>query len=75
MTRVEEIERENTELRTNGDAILDRENKLLLEEVEEIRKREENLERELSEKLEQEILRMQTEEGTSLLEKVWKDLS
>jgi hypothetical protein len=75
MSRVEEIERENTELRTNGDAILDREKKLLLEEVEEIRKREENLERELSEKLEQEILRMQTEEGTSLLEKVWKDLS
>ncbi len=72
---MEEIERDNTDLRTNGDAILAREKKLLLEEVEEIRKRKGTLERDLSEKLEQEIQRMQKDEESSLLDKVWKDLS
>ena len=47
MARVEEVERENTDLRINCDKKLDEEKRKLLEEVEEIRKREEALENEI----------------------------
>jgi hypothetical protein len=58
---VDECERENTELRLDGEQKLDEEKMKLLQEVEEIRKREELMEREIQDKIEGEILRMHHE--------------
>jgi hypothetical protein len=58
LSRVEEAERENTDLRITGEQKLDEEKRKLLEEVEEIRKKEELMEREISDKIEGEIMRM-----------------
>ena len=61
ISRVDECERENTELRLDGEQKLDEEKMKLLQEVEEIRKREELMEREIQDKIEGEILRMHHE--------------
>ena len=58
---MDECERENTELRLDGEQKLDEEKMKLLQEVEEIRKREELMEREIQDKIEGEILRMHHE--------------
>lgn len=47
ISRVDECERENTDLRLDGEQKLDLEKMKLLQEVEEIRKREEMMEREI----------------------------
>lgn len=47
MARIAECERENVELKLKGDKRIEEEKKKLLEEVEEIRKREEKLEMEI----------------------------
>lgn len=62
MSRLEESEKENTELRLKGDKKIEEEKMKLLKEVEEIRTREEMLEKEIQLKLEEEILRMQQEQ-------------
>jgi len=61
ITRVEECERENTELRINGEKLLEDEKKRLNEEVDELKKRELRLEEAISAKFEEEILAMQME--------------
>ena len=52
ISRLAEVERENTEFRINADKFLAEEKRTLLNEVEEIRRREETLEADLSDKLE-----------------------
>ena len=47
LARVEECERENTEMRISGDKRIEEEKRKLLAEVEEIRQREEKLELEI----------------------------
>ena len=47
LSRIEECERENTEMRIAGDSKIDEEKRKLLLEVEEIRQREEKLEQEI----------------------------
>jgi len=61
ITRVEECERENTELRINGEKLLEEEKKRLNDEVDELKKRELRLEEAISAKFEEEILAMQME--------------
>lgn len=61
MARLADAEREVVELKISGDRRLDEEKRLLLAEVEDIRSREETMERELQKKLEEEIARMQSE--------------
>lgn len=61
ITRVEECERENTELRINGEKLLEEEKKRLNDEVDELKKREMRLEEAISAKFEEEILAMQME--------------
>ena len=58
LSRVEETEKENTDLRLSADQRFNEEKALLLQEVDEIRKREEAMEKEIQEKLESEILKM-----------------
>ena len=69
ISRVDECERENTELRLDGEQKLDEEKMKLLQEVEEIRKREDLMEREIQDKIEGEILRMHHEQEMHLTEK------
>jgi hypothetical protein len=47
MTRLEECERENTALRIQGDKRIEEEKRKLLDEVEDIRRKEEKLEVEI----------------------------
>eukprot|EP00347_Sterkiella_histriomuscorum_P022602 403337865 len=75
LTRIEECERENTEMRIAGDSKIDEEKRKLLLEVEEIRQREEKLDQEIQQKLEEEIIRMQIEQEKELNEKFVDQLS
>ncbi len=61
LMRIDETEKENYEIRSMNDMNLAEEKQKLLKEVEDIKKREENLERELSHKLEKEFYRIQHE--------------
>jgi hypothetical protein len=58
ISRLSEVERENTDYRIKADKMLTEEKLKLVNEVEELKKREETLEGELAEKLEREIARM-----------------
>lgn len=75
ISRLAEVERENTDFRINSDKLLIEEKRRLLMEVEEIRRREESLEAELSEKLETEIARMNSEQEQGFYSKIIRDLS
>ncbi|CDW87568.1 UNKNOWN [Stylonychia lemnae] len=66
ITRVEECERENTELRIRGDQKIEDEKKKLLQEVEELKKNEQQLEEALSSRFEEEIIRIQIEQQRDL---------
>jgi hypothetical protein len=78
MARIADCEKENVSLKIEGDKRIDEEKRKLLEEVEEIRKREEKLEVEIQQKIEEEIVRMQKDQELEMqsgfIEYLWRIL-
>lgn len=58
IARLSESEKENVEFKIQGEKRIDEEKRNLLHEVEEIKKREEQLEQEIKQKIEEEMIRI-----------------